>query len=84
MQRTREAASPVGRTGGAVGGAAADTGGHLLAEAHYAQTLLTVWSSKERIKETMAGISFAAALTVIEQDFHSFSMRFVSAVLKPF
>lgn len=61
MRRTREAASPMARTGGAVGGAAPDTGGHRLVEAHYAQTVPTVWSSNERVKEAITGISFPAA-----------------------
>lgn len=61
-QRTGTAASPVARTGGGVGGAAPDTGGHLSAEAHDAQAVPTVWSSNKRIRKAITAISCPAAL----------------------
>lgn len=92
MQRTREAASPVAMTGGgAVGGAAPDTGGHLWVEAHYAQTVPTPefrWRNRENIYWNHLSCCTARLLNrtckCILGGFSASSIRFASAVLKRF
>lgn len=85
-QKTREAASPVARTGGGVGGAAPDTGGHLL-EAHYARTVPTVWAQMKGSRKQLLESAFLLYCPVIELDFQIHLrrfQRFFNEILKRF